>query len=169
MLLSGELYRGSGGAHPEFGHQIIQTDGPLCYCGSRGCWESLASGSAMVTWMREQQAGYETLSAREICRLARAGDPLACRAVERERYYLGLGLANLVTMFTPEVIALGGGVMKSSTLLLGGALDVVRNVCTQVPFQNTSITLASLGDDVTLLGAARALILRNQNPERGNR
>lgn len=162
FLVSGHLYRGSGGAHPEFGHQILENNGPLCYCGSRGCWESLASGAALTQWMQEQRSDAAVLSAEEICRMALGGDDLACRAMKRESYYLGLGLANLVTLFAPEVIALGGGVMKSSALFLYGALEHVRQRCTQVPVENTRIVPASLGADVGLLGAARAWMLREQ-------
>jgi len=72
------------------------------------------------------------------------GDELALRAVKRESYYLGLGLADLVTLFAPDVIALGGGVMKSSSLFLDDAVKVVHDLCTQVPAEKTLITRSSL-------------------------
>ena len=156
IVLSGELYRGASGAHPELGHQIIDTSGPLCYCRAHGCWESLASGSAIVSWVNEQQPDAAVETAEEVCILAQKGDPLAQRAVAREGYYLGLGLANLITVFTPDAIVLGGGVMKSSHLFLDRALEVVREVCTQVPAEKTQIALASLGPDTGLAGAAQA-------------
>jgi glucokinase len=161
IILSGQLYRGAGGAHPELGHQVIDSAGPLCYCGSRGCWESLASGSAMVSWMREQYPNDAAPSASEICQRARMGDPLALRVLERQGYFLGLGLANLVTLFTPDVVSLGGGLMKSSSLFLESALAVVRKTCTQVPVEKTRITIASLGPDAGLLGAAQAWYCRH--------
>jgi glucokinase len=164
IILSGNLYRGAGGSHPELGHQIIDNTGPLCYCKARGCWESLASGLAMVAWMREQSPDRTVAKAEEVCELARQGDPLALRAVEREGYYLGLGLANLVTLFTPDAIVLGGGVMKSSSLFLDVALKVVRETCTQVPVEKTFITLSSLGQNTGLLGAARAWLCRYSLP-----
>jgi glucokinase len=158
IILDGRLYRGAGGAHPEIGHQVIDASGPVCYCQANGCWESLASGPAMEAWMRANaRAGQfqeEALTARRICDLARMGDAVALAAVGREAYYLGLGLANLVTIFCPDVIALGGGMMLSADLFLPGALDVVRRICTQVPAENTSIVLAGLGKDTGLLGAA---------------
>ncbi len=160
FVLTGELYRGANGAHPEFGHQVIDASGPLCYCRAHGCWESLASGPAMTSWMREQQPRAPGLSAAQICKLAEDGDPLAQRCVEREGYYLGLGLTNLITLFTPDAIALGGGVMKSSHLFLDRAREVIRDICTQVPAAKTQITLASLGADTGLAGAAQAWICR---------
>ena len=161
IIISGELYRGAHGAHPELGHQVIDASGPLCYCKARGCWESLASGCAMVSWMQEQQPGAPELTAEQICELAEQGDPLARRSVEREGYYLGLGLANLITLFTPDTIALGGGVMRSSHLFLHRAQKVIREVCTQVPDAKTRITLASLGADTGLAGAAQAWLCRH--------
>jgi len=162
MLLGGQLYRGVDGAHPEIGHQVLDDSGPLCYCGARGCWEILASGPAMVSWMREQRPGTPAATAREICDWARRGDPLALKAVEREGYYLGMGLANVITMFAPDRIALGGGVMKSSSLFMGTARAVIRKICTQVPAEKTQLSLASVGEDVGLLGAAQGWILRNR-------
>jgi glucokinase len=160
IILAGEIYRGVAGAHPELGHQVIDPSGPRCYCNARGCWESLASGSAMSAWMREQQPDRAPLTAEEICLLAQAGDMVARRAVEREGYYLGLGLANLITLFAPGAIALGGGVMKSSSLFLDRARNVIRDVCTQVPVEKTQLRLASLQSDVGLLGAAQAWFSR---------
>lgn len=160
IVLSGDLYRGVDGGHPELGHQVIDSSGPLCYCKARGCWESLASGPAMVAWVQERRQAVRELTAADICELAQGGDDLACRAVEREGYYLGLGLANLVTLFCPDLIVLGGGMMKSHHLFLGRALEVIRDICTQVPAAKTQITLASFGVDTGVAGAAQAWIRR---------
>ncbi len=162
MILNGDVYRGAGGAHPEFGHQIIESSGPVCYCTARGCWESLASGTAMSTRMCEMAPGSSPVTAEDICKLARQGNELALRAVSRQKYYLGLGLANLVTLFVPDVIALGGGVMKSSSLFLDDTVSMVRKLCTQVPVEKTSIVLSGLGSDTGLLGAAQSWLYRYQ-------
>lgn len=158
MILSGELYRGVAGSHPEIGHQLIGNEGPLCYCGVRGCWESLASGPAMSAWIKERKG--ENLSAAEICELARRGDRDALECVDRESRYIGRGLANLVTMLVPDAIVLAGGVMRSADLLLEGAVKGVREIATQVPAEKTRITLASLGNDTGLAGAAMGWIHR---------
>jgi glucokinase len=159
FIVDGKLYRGVDDAHPEIGHHVVDASGPLCSCGFHGCWESLAAGPAMTAWMeKEAPPRYPhrgDLSGKRICELARAGDELARRAVERESYYLGLGIANLVTMFTPDAIVLGGSVMKSADLFLDGIRSLVRESCRFVPFEKTEITLASLGEDANLIGAAR--------------
>jgi glucokinase len=155
IVLNGELYRGVDASHPEIGHQVIDAGGPQCYCGARGCWEVLAAGTAMAAWMNEQ--GPDTgLTAKTICEMAYAGHPIARRAVEREAHYLGLGLANLVNIFCPEEIVLGGSVMDSAALFLDGIRNEIRRHCTQVPYQRTEISLASLGPHAAIIGAARA-------------
>lgn len=161
IVQGGRLYRGVRGAHPELGHQVIDPSGPLCYCTISGCWESLASGSAMSSRFSKTDPDAGCVTAVQICELARQGDPLAVAAVKREAHYLGLGLANLVTLFAPEVICLGGGVMQSSDLVLEDVRAMVRNLCTQVPVEYTTITLSSLGAAIGLLGAARSWLLRN--------
>ncbi len=103
------------------------------------------------------------LTGARICELARQGDALALEAVRRESYYLGLGLANLVTMFCPDAIVLGGGMMRSADLFLPGAREVIGRICTQVPAANTAIVLAGLGADTGLLGAAQAWFHRTDS------
>jgi glucokinase len=159
IILDGRLYRGVGGAHPEVGHQVIDPSGPLCSCGFHGCWEALATGPAMESWFQSQLPTSEPhdrhLTAKQICHLATKGDPLACQAVERESNYLGLGLANLINLFTPDVIVLAGSVMKSAALFLEGIRTTISRGCRFVPFEKTELALASLGDDANLIGAAR--------------
>lgn len=159
IVLDGHVYRGAGHSHPEIGHHVIDASGPLCVCGFRGCWESLAAGPAMVSWLRSNVAPdyphRAELTAKRICELACNGDGWAQRAVEREAHYLGLGLANLVTMFVPDAIVLGGSVMKSSILFLDGIRKVIAGSCRFVPYDKTELVLASLGEDSNLIGAAR--------------
>jgi glucokinase len=159
FFFDGQLYRGVDQSHPEIGHHLIDPSGPPCVCGFRGCWESLAAGPAMVTWL-ESNAPPDyphrgDLTAKKICELAQRGDDWAMRAVENESRYLGLGMANLVTMFMPEVIVLGGSVMKSAVLFLERIRKVIATSCRLVPFERTELALASLGEDSNLIGAAR--------------
>ena len=158
VILEGKVYRGAGDCHPEIGHHVIEPSGPLCSCGARGCWEALASGPSMVEWFRANAPAScqsPELSAKLICARAQEGEAWAGRAVEREAYYLGVGLANVVSLFTPEAIVLGGGVMKSANLFLDRIHQVIRENCRLVPFERVEIALASLGPDVGLIGAAQ--------------
>jgi len=158
IIIDGRVYRGIGGAHPEIGHHVVDPSGPPCVCGFSGCWESLAAGPAMVGWLeRNAPADYPRtgLTAKKVCESAKQGDPWALRAVAHETRYLGLGLANLVTMFVPEVIVLSGSVMKSASLFLDGIRQTIASSCGFVPHAQTELALASLGEDSNLIGAAR--------------
>lgn len=159
LIFDGQLYRGVDQSHPEIGHHLVDPSGPSCTCGFRGCWESLAAGPAMVAWL-EKNAPPEyphraELTAKKICELARQGDDWATRAVDNEGRYLGLGLANLITMFVPEIIVLGGSVMKSASLFLEQIRKIITASCKLVPFDRTELALASLGEDSNLIGAVR--------------
>lgn len=159
IIIDGQLYRGVEGAHPEVGHQVIDPAGPQCTCGFHGCWESLAAGPAMVAWLeRNAPADYPHragITAKRICELALEGDALAQQAVETEAFYLGMGLANLINLFTPDAIVLSGSVMKSASLFMDRIRALIRSGCRFVPAEKTELTLASLGDDTNLIGAAR--------------
>lgn len=159
IILDGALYRGVDGSHPEIGHQLIDASGPPCYCGARGCWEILASGPAILAWAKTRIAphhpGEGELTMKRLCALAEAGDPAALAVMDRQGYYLGLGLANLVTTFCPDMIALGGGVIESRHLFLDRARQVIRQCCTLVPFDKAELAVASLGPDTALAGAAQ--------------
>ena len=159
IIFDGQLYRGVDGAHPEVGHQVIDPAGPQCTCGFHGCWESLAAGPAMVAWLeRNAPADYahrQGLTAKRICELALEADALAQQAVETEAFYLGMGLANLINLFTPDAIVLSGSVMKSAPLFMERIHALIRSGCRFVPATKTELALASLGDDTNLIGAAR--------------
>lgn len=157
VIVDGHLYRGAGGAHPEMGHHVIDCAGPLCSCGARGCWESLATGPAAERWYAENAAAArpKRITAKQICELARGGEPLAGQAVERQSRYLAIGIANLVTLLVPDAIVLGGSVMESADLFISTIHDTIRRHCGYVPYEKTAIRLASLGPDANLIGAAR--------------
>ncbi len=147
MVIDGQLYRGADGAHPEVGHSVIDSTGTRCYCGAHGCWESLASGPALA-----ERAGLP--SAFAVCQAAKNGNPAAQAAVNLEAYYLGIGFANLITFFIPDVIAYGGGVMNSRDLFWDRTYQTIQENCGMVPFEKTRVVPAQLGKDVVLVGAA---------------
>jgi glucokinase len=156
IILDGKLYRGVDGAHPEIGHQVIDPSGPLCSCGFHGCWEALAAGPAMAAWFQAtDDECRQNVSGKQICELALAGDPSALRVVRREGHYLGLGLSNLINLFTPDMIVLGGSVTKCAVLFLEEIRRTICRGCRFVPYEKTVLALASLGDDANLIGAAR--------------
>jgi glucokinase len=172
ILLNGELYRGVGGAHPEIGHHVIDASGPVCFCGSTGCWEALAAGPAIVRRFlldapRDSDsplddAARDSLTAKAICERARSGDAAALRAVEQEGRYLALGIANLISLFVPELIVLSGSVLDSADLFLPEIRKHIGRNCGLVPASKVELTLASLGRDAPLIGASVVWSHRNR-------
>jgi len=167
IILEGKLYRGVSGAHPELGHQVIDLSGPPCSCGFNGCWEALAAGPAMSAWAQSQSPANDSYrTAEQICQMARKGNQLARRAVEREAHYLGLGIANLINLFTPDIIVLAGSLMNRAPLFLEEIRKTICRGCRFVPYEKTELALASLGDDANLIGAARVWYHRFGREER---
>ena len=158
IILDGALYRGAGHSHPELGHHILDPLGPICTCGAYGCWEAMASGPALEA-LALKLAPVETArngpTAMEVCALARLGESWAVEAVQREGRLLGMGLANIVSLFMPDLIALGGSVMKSADLFLSTILESIRSNSRLVPSEKCEIVRARLGSEVGLVGAAQ--------------
>lgn len=163
VILGGQLLRGMDGCHPEIGHHVIDPDGPACFCGAAGCWESLASGTALGRYGK-QTHGKNFTDARRICDLAEQGDLIALELTRREGYYLGIGLANLITLFAPERIVLGGGLMNRWNLFEEGTRTVIQTQCGLVPWQKVELVQASLGSQTGLLGAAAVWAQRFNAP-----
>lgn len=165
-IINGELYQGSSGAALEAGHMVIEAGGPLCACGNRGCLETLASGTAIARYAREAIAngrastipencgGIDGISAEGVARAADGGDHLAQEVISRAAAYLGIGLLNLVHIFNPDMIVIGGGVSLMGERLLGPAREVVNSQAFRLPRQAVRILPAMLGVDAGIIGAA---------------
>lgn len=164
LLIDGELYRGAGGAHPEFGHQVLEPAGPLCPCGARGCWESLASGPALAVGYAAEHPERRPLTAKEICEAAERGEPEAQAAVERLGTYLGLGLANLVTVFAPDRIALGGGLMRSAHLFRAPMTAALEANARLIPPGTHEVVPSAFGTHAGVIGAASVWLHRYGHP-----
>ncbi len=157
LLLNGALYRGVDGAHPEIGHHVIGDSGPACYCGGHGCWESLASGPAIAARYAHATAGSSArnagLDTQQICELATAGDVAARKEISRAARYLGIGIANLITLYVPELIVLSGSVMNSDELFLPDIRAVIGSQCGLVPADRVELMPSQLRGDAPLIGA----------------
>lgn len=123
MIMNGQLVRGSSGLAGEFGHVLQEPDGPLCRCGSHGCWEALASESAAVRYYAEatsvpkgkigSKSNMATVPFTDILRLVERGDANACRALDRMAHHLGTGLAMLAAGLAPDVLVVVGEVTRA--------------------------------------------------------
>jgi glucokinase len=155
VVREGRAYRGAGDAHPEAGHLLVDPSGPRCYCGTRGCWEQLAAGPALVRMaVASTDPDLQATDAAEIGRLDRAGHAGARRIVATGARHAALGLVNVVACYAPDMIVLGGGVMGA----YGAHLDEIRCVVEEstdyLPPGHTRIVEAMLGDHAGVIGAA---------------
>ncbi len=167
IIIDGEIYDGATGTAGELGHMVIEDNGPLCNCGNTGCWEMLASGTALAAEARRiiergadntilEYAGgaVEKVNAEAIHEAAKAGDELANRLIGRSAYYLGVGLANLVNIFNPEVIVIGGGLSNIGDMLLLPAYEEAERRAFKQSYQATRFASAELGRNSGVIGAA---------------
>lgn len=167
LVLDGRLYRGATGAAAEIGHTIIVAGGEPCRCGARGCLEAYASGRALERIARRLVAELPAaearalrtaneqgmLSGKAVGDLALSGDPGALCAVDEVGRWLGIGLSNMVNLFDPEMIAVGGGLGELGELLLAPA-RVVLGTTGLVPGRDTvRVTSAVLGNEAGMIGA----------------
>jgi glucokinase len=171
IIINGKLFTGSRYAGAEVGHMIMNTEGPLCNCGQRGCLEAYASKIAIT---REIKAGIsmgipsvlaESLSDKDsviksgaLKAAVNAGDPLAVSALERSVYYLAAGAGNLINIFNPEALILGGGVMEALEENILPLFDkYIGRFAWPAMLSQVTVKASSLKDDAILYGA-RALI-----------
>lgn len=165
IIIDGRLLLGARGLAAEAGHTIIKPDGPKCGCGNRGCLESLAAGPAItrdvVARLKAGKSSKITkmvggdlskVDARIISEAAAAGDKLAANAFRRAGEYLGLGVVNLLHLFNPRMVVLGGSVTKAGPLLLDPMLAKLHATAMPGYLEGLSVVPAALGDDVGLLG-----------------
>ncbi len=167
IVIDGKIYSGAIGAAGEVGHMTIDDKGPLCNCGNRGCWETLASGTALAREARQRiEEGIRTsilqhaegdvakVTAQAVHSAATQGDSLARELIAQTGYYVGVGLANLINIFNPELIVIGGGLSNIGDILLKPAFKVAEERAYKEAFRAVRFASAGLGRDSGVLGAA---------------
>jgi len=167
IIINGELYSGPCGSAGEIGHMTIDINGLRCSCGNVGCLEMLASGTAVAreairrisqgeesTLTEMVEGKIDNITAEKVGVAAQGGDSLALEVISKAATYLGVGMVNVVNIFNPEMIIVGGGVAQIGDLFLEPARQVVKERAFQLSAQAVSIVPAQLGDNAGLLGAA---------------
>jgi glucokinase len=168
IMAGGELFRGARGGAGEFGHMIVDPDGPPCGpgCPSHGCLEAWTSGTALAREARAaaQRDGAGALGralaqGREIdgplvTQLARDGDESALAVLRTLGEWLGVGLCSLVNIFNPDVVVIGGGVSGAGELVLEPARRVLAGRALAASAQHVAIRAARFGDEAGMFGAA---------------
>ncbi|MBP3315579.1 MAG: ROK family protein [Clostridia bacterium] len=167
IIINNKILVGFNSAAGEIGHIVIEQDGAQCGCGRRGCWEAYSSATALIRMTKEALAESEKtgrytsmskaerISGRTACDAMRAGDEVATEVYNKYVKYLATGITNLVNIFQPEVISLGGGVSNEGQSLIDAILPLVR--AEQYGGDVVALTqlrIATLGNDAGIIGAA---------------
>ncbi len=147
IAVDGRVYQGHDGTAGEVGHQTIVPDGPWCGCGNRGCLESFARADQIA-------AACGTRTAEEAVVRARSGDRAARDGLARVGRYLGIGIANLVTLIAPDKVVIGGGISAAGDLLLEPIRAELRLRVRTTALERTELVIAELGTWAGAIGAA---------------
>ncbi|MBR7092091.1 MAG: ROK family glucokinase [Clostridia bacterium] len=167
ILIGGKIYNGYNFAGAELGHIVIVVDGEACTCGRRGCWEAYASATALIRQTRAAMQQHpdsllwqwaptlDAVNGRTAFDAMRAGDAVGKQVVDRYIYYIACGLINVVNIFQPEVLCIGGGIChEGETLLAPLRRYIEQERYSKYSARQTRLTVASLGNDAGIIGAA---------------
>lgn len=147
VALDGRVVQGHDGTAGEIGHQTIDPDGPPCNCGNNGCLEAFARSDRLAEACR-------TGSAREAIERARAGDKTALAGMAQVGRYLGIGIANMIVVLTPDRVVIGGGIAAAGELLLEPIRAEVARRVHVTSLESVAIVTAELGTWAGAIGAA---------------
>lgn len=168
IILGGKLFSGHNHAGAEIGHMVIVKNGRPCMCGRKGCFEKYASARALTEDTKEAMRAnpenmmwelaendIEKVTAKTAFDAMRAGDPLGRLVVNAFLEYVACGVTNIINIFQPEVVCIGGGVSKEGEVLLGPVRAIVeREDYARTSAKRTVLTIAQLRNDAGLVGAA---------------
>lgn len=168
IIIDGKIYSGSNFAGGELGHTVIVYDGRLCTCGRKGCFEAYASATGLITTTREYLTAHPgdgmwlycdhdlaRVNGRTAFDAMRAGLDSGRQVVTQYLNYLGCGLANMINIFQPDILFLGGGISKEGETILEPLRDYInKEMYTKDSPKNAEIVTAQLGNDAGIIGAA---------------
>lgn len=166
-VLNGKAYRGNTSNALEIGHMTVEPNGPRCNCGNIGCLEAVSSGTAIgkrgqeavLTNVETSLKKYEKITSYEVFTEAKNGDLVAKEIIDNALNYLGIGVANAISIFDPEMVIIGGGVAKVGDILFDKVKEVVNKRCFKSMAQSCEIVPAGLGADAGVMGAVALAIL----------
>jgi predicted NBD/HSP70 family sugar kinase len=156
VIVDGKPLLGSAGYAGEAGHTLINPDGQVCRCGAVGCWETEAGEAALMRHMGvDDGTGLD-----EVARRAAAGDQGTLRAVAEIGRWLGFGIGNLINLFNPDLVVLGGLYQRLFGFLESSVVEGVRLRTLDAPAEMATIAPSGLGPDAPLIGAAELVLSR---------
>ena len=167
IIIDGRLFSGSNYAGGELGHMVISMDGEPCSCGRKGCWETYSSATALI---RQTKAAMEKNKDSIMWEIAdgnidnvngkipfdamEKGDRAATQVVKQYQKYLAIGIANVINIFQPEKICIGGGVSNQKEALIAPVRELVYGEIYKTAGKPCEILAAELGNDAGIIGAA---------------
>jgi len=174
IILDGKLHSGVGHTAGEIGHMVLEIDGPKCGCGNKGCFEALASRTAIFNRLQAAvKDGEKTiltdmlgeklegLRSGDLRKAIKRGDKLADKVVEDAAQYIGIAVSNLANLFNPDVIVLGGGVMAAlEEEMFSIITEVAQDYMMPGVDKGLDIVTNKLGDDAGITGGA--VLVRQQ-------
>lgn len=165
IVINGQFYRGTRGGGGEFGHTVMDPDGPLCDCGKHGCLEAYVADPALVQAAREAAARGElgsvdpdALNVEQITELARTGNGTSREIFARAGRMLGMGIANLINIFNPALIIVSGEGVRAGDLLFGPMREAVARYTFDSLVEDTEIVIQEWGDEAWAWGAASLVL-----------
>lgn len=168
IVIDGKVFRGANSAGGEIGHTVINVNGEPCNCGRNGCWERYASATALIAQTKVAMEEYsdskmwncaggklENVSGRTAFDAMRMGDEIAKDVVDKYIYYVAVGVINIINVYQPDVLCIGGGICNEGETLLAP----IRKYCEEERYskyakKQTYICKAELGNDAGVIGAA---------------
>ncbi len=168
IIIDGRIYSGSNYAGAELGHTVIVYDGKPCTCGRKGCFESYASATGLIAMTKEclqanpqddmwkfADGSLENVNGRTAFDAMRAGLASGKQVVDTYLNYLGCGLVNMINIFQPEILFIGGGISKEGETILAPLREYIeRERYSKYAAKNTQLCVAQLGNDAGIIGAA---------------
>lgn len=167
VIIDGKVFAGSNFAGTELGHTVIVVDGEPCSCGRRGCWEAYASATGLIRQTRRAMEEHkdskmwdiagslDKVDGRTSFEAMRAGDAAGKAVVDRYIYYIAVGLINMINIFQPEILCVGGGICKEGETLLAPLRKYIdAEQFSKYSEKKTKLCVAALGNDAGIIGAA---------------
>lgn len=168
VVTDGKILTGFNFAGAELGHMVIEVDGAQCSCGRKGCFEAYSSATGLIRMTKEAMEKDNSSSMWDLVRernnkvsarisydAMRMGDKSATEVVDKFHKYLASGLTNVINIFQPEILCIGGGVCNEGEALLNPVKELIATeVYTKNSAKNTEIVTAKLGNDAGIIGAA---------------
>ncbi|HET7657115.1 MAG TPA: ROK family protein [Bacillales bacterium] len=170
IISNGRLHAGSSSCAGEFGHMIVQKNGPLCGCGRHGCLEAFSSGTGIANRMIDKvlehpdhqlysKAESKELKAKDVFEAYDKGDELAQAVIEQAEDYLAISLANVINLLNPTVLVMGGGVALGQPRFIKAVQEKIADYAIVQNMETVSLVLAKFQEKAGVIGAAALAIM----------